>query len=115
MIVGDPLDRLERALGVDDPSLDVEQIHVARYPNAADHARDFRFDGGGLYQRRGIFDVLCDHRLSQLKQFHGIFALLKRGFLQFLSQDLSEEFQALRTGRSWTVSCFWRKLWAIVP
>jgi len=76
MIVRDSLERLERALGVDDPAVDIEQIHVARHLNAADHARDSRFDSGGLYQRSGLFDVLCDHRLSQLKQFQGMFALL---------------------------------------
>src|ERR1700692_3987332 len=74
MIVRDPLERLERTFGVDDPSLDIEQIHVPRYLNPPDNARDSRFDSGREYQRRGIFEVLCDHRLSQLKQFHGMFA-----------------------------------------
>ncbi len=76
MIVRDSLERLERTFGVNDPSLGIEQIHVARHLDAANHAGDSGFDSGRPDQRSGIFDVFCDHGLSQFEQFHGMFALL---------------------------------------
>ena len=68
---------------------------LARRGDAANDARDPRFNRRRLNQGSGFRKVLGDHRCSQFKQLHGLFALLQPDFLKLLSQHVLEKLKAL--------------------
>src|SRR5579872_4293799 len=58
---------------IDDPAVDVEQIHDAAHLDAGDDARNRQFDGGRFDQRRGLIEIFHGERRAHGFQFRAVF------------------------------------------